>query len=51
MDQCGDKTKARALAIRTGVPVVPGSDGPVKTFEEAQAFIDKHGLPVIIKVF
>ena len=49
LEQCGDKTKARALAIRTGVPVVPGSDGPVKNLDEAKAFIEQHGLPVIIK--
>lgn len=49
IEQCGDKTKARELAIRTGVPVVPGSDGPVKSLAEAQSFIETHGLPVIIK--
>ncbi|KAH6572386.1 hypothetical protein BASA50_007046 [Batrachochytrium salamandrivorans] len=45
----GDKTKARFQAIKAGVPVVPGSDGPVKSVEEALAFIKIHGLPVIIK--
>lgn len=46
----GDKTKARELAIRTGVSVVPGTDGPVSTFEAAKAFIDAGvGYPVIIK--
>jgi hypothetical protein len=46
----GDKTKARELAIRVGVPVVPGTDGPVSTLEEARAFIDSGvGYPVIIK--
>ncbi|KAJ3186590.1 pyruvate carboxylase [Gaertneriomyces sp. JEL0708] len=46
---CGDKTEARRLAIQAGVPVVPGSDGPVKTFEEAEQFVKQYGLPVIIK--
>ena len=33
-----------------GVPVVPGTDGPVSTLEEARAFIDSGvGYPVIIK--
>ena len=36
----GSNTKARELAIKVGVPVVPGTDGPVSTFEEAQKFID-----------
>ncbi|HZW82631.1 MAG TPA: biotin carboxylase N-terminal domain-containing protein, partial [Candidatus Deferrimicrobium sp.] len=34
----GDKARARELAIRTGVPVVPGSPGPVDSVEEAKKF-------------
>ncbi|MFV8749747.1 pyruvate carboxylase [Nannocystaceae bacterium ST9] len=45
----GDKTRARELAIRIGVPVVPGSDGPLADVEAAEAFVEVHGLPVIIK--
>lgn len=33
-----------------GVPIVPGTDGPVTTKEEAMEFCIKHGLPVIFKV-
>ncbi|KAJ3065399.1 pyruvate carboxylase [Podochytrium sp. JEL0797] len=46
---CGDKTKARELAIKAGVPVVPGSNGAVKNAQDATAFALKHGLPIIIK--
>ncbi len=35
----GDKTAARALAQRCGVPVVPGSSGPV-TLQQARAFFE-----------
>ncbi|KAJ3024804.1 UNVERIFIED_CONTAM: pyruvate carboxylase [Siphonaria sp. JEL0065] len=46
---CGDKTKARDLAIKAGVPVVPGSDGAVTSVADALTFAEKHGLPIIIK--
>ncbi|CAE7553326.1 pyc, partial [Symbiodinium microadriaticum] len=46
----GDKTAARELAIKCGVPVVPGTDTFVTTFAEAKQFIDNGvGYPVIIK--
>ncbi|KAJ3248115.1 pyruvate carboxylase [Chytriomyces hyalinus] len=49
IESCGDKTKARTLAINAGVSVVPGSDGPIKTVAAAEAFARAHGLPIIIK--
>ncbi len=45
----GDKTTARDLAIREGVPVVPGSDGPLDDVDALRGFVGQHGLPVIIK--
>jgi biotin carboxylase len=45
-----DKTAARSAAIEAGVPVVPGSDGAMKTTEEVIAFVEQIGLPVILKV-
>ena len=44
-----DKTSARIAAIEADVPVVPGTDGPVTSAEEAVAFCKANGLPVIIK--
>merc|ERR1719393_546093 len=44
-----DKTSARNVAIAAGVPVVPGTDDAVRTEEEAVAFVEENGLPVIIK--
>ncbi len=45
----GDKTAARAVAVTCGVPVVPGSDGPVPDVAAARAFVEEHGLPVMVK--
>ncbi|NKB82304.1 MAG: acetyl-CoA carboxylase biotin carboxylase subunit [Nitrospirales bacterium] len=49
LDLLGDKVKAKALAKRVSVPVVPGTDGPVSSFEEAQAFCQTVGYPVMVK--
>lgn len=49
VQQMGDKVAARIAAIEAGVPIVPGTDGPVTTSDEAMEFCLKHGLPVIFK--
>ncbi|KAJ9109170.1 hypothetical protein QFC21_000499 [Naganishia friedmannii] len=49
IDALGDKTKARDLAMKVGVPVVPGTPGPVASYDLAESFIAEHGFPVIIK--
>ena len=45
----GDKIAARRIAKEAGVPVVPGTEGPVRTLKEAKAFIAARGLPVLVK--
>lgn len=45
----GDKAKARQILKRKGIPVVPGSDGPVSSEEACIKIIKKIGLPVIFK--
>ncbi|MDA8084396.1 MAG: ATP-grasp domain-containing protein, partial [Nitrospiraceae bacterium] len=45
----GDKAKARQVMKRRGVPVVPGSDGPVASEETALKIAKKIGFPVIVK--
>ena len=45
----GDKATARRLAAEAGVPTVPGSPGTIEDPEEAQAFAETIGFPVIIK--
>jgi acetyl-CoA carboxylase biotin carboxylase subunit len=45
----GNKSEARLLMKRKGVPVVPGSDGPVISDKMALKVIKKIGFPVMIK--
>lgn len=45
----GDKAKARQIMKRKGIPVVPGSDGPVPDEESALKIVKKTGYPVILK--
>ena len=49
IEALGDKVSARQLALKCGVPVVPGTPGPVERFEEVKAFTDEYGFPIIIK--
>lgn len=49
INSLGDKVSARKLAIAANVPVVPGTEGAVATFEEVKKFTDEYGFPVIIK--
>jgi acetyl-CoA carboxylase biotin carboxylase subunit len=45
----GDKAVARDTAKAAGVPILPGSDGPVRTFEDALEVAKTIGFPVILK--
>ncbi len=45
----GDKAKAREMAVKAKVPVIPGSDGTVDNEKEALEVAKKIGYPVIIK--
>ncbi|MEO6445648.1 MAG: acetyl-CoA carboxylase biotin carboxylase subunit, partial [Gemmatimonadaceae bacterium] len=45
----GDKASARAAMLAVGVPIVPGTPGPVEDGEQALEFAREIGFPVIIK--
>jgi acetyl-CoA carboxylase biotin carboxylase subunit len=49
MERLGDKLRARATARAAGVPVVPGTDAEVTSADEAAAFADSAGYPVLLK--
>ncbi|HEY8923813.1 MAG TPA: acetyl-CoA carboxylase biotin carboxylase subunit [Polyangia bacterium] len=44
----GDKVSARAAMTKVGVPILPGT-GIIQSDQEAEAAVDRIGLPVIIK--
>src|SRR3954449_2266229 len=45
----GDKARARRVMKKAGVPILPGSDGPVETEEKALKVARDIGFPVIVK--
>ncbi len=45
----GSKSAARTLACQAGAPVVPGSDGPVKSARQARELAGQVGYPVLLK--
>ena len=45
----GDKAAARAAMTKVGVPIVPGTPGPVEDVDEALGYAKDMGFPVIIK--
>ncbi len=49
IQQMGDKVGARRLMASAGVPIVPGSDGPVDSVEGARGLAARIGYPIIIK--
>jgi acetyl-CoA carboxylase biotin carboxylase subunit len=45
----GDKVEAKRTAARLGLPLVPGSDGPVEGPEEARQVAAATGYPLLVK--
>ena len=45
----GDKARARRVMKKAGVPILPGSDGPIDTEEKALKLAKEIGYPVIVK--
>jgi pyruvate carboxylase len=49
VDFFGDKVRSKQFAIKHNINTIPGTDGPVRTLEDARKFTDKHNFPVIVK--
>lgn len=47
--KAGSKSAARDIMRAAGVPVTPGSDGPVRSVEDALAAAERVGWPVLLK--
>ncbi len=45
----GNKTDARRLMKKNGVPIVPGTTEPIKTVSEGLNFANEIGFPVLLK--
>ena len=45
----GNKSNAREVMQRAGIPIVPGSDGVINEYEDALKIAEKMGYPVMIK--
>ena len=45
----GDKASARETMKNAGVPIIPGSEGILESFEEAEKLADEMGYPVMLK--
>ena len=49
IDLMGNKANAREQMQKSGVPVIPGSEGFIETVEEAKKVANKVGYPVLLK--
>ena len=49
MARMGDKVDAKIAAQEAGLPVLPGSEGPVRTIQEAIAAAEIAGYPILLK--
>ena len=49
LETLGDKTAARRLAQKAGVPILPGTEHPAATLEQAERASQRIGFPLILK--
>lgn len=49
IDLLGNKSNAKELMKKAGVPVIPGSEGSIRDLEEATKMAEKIGYPVMLK--
>ncbi|MEO0601923.1 MAG: biotin carboxylase N-terminal domain-containing protein [Myxococcota bacterium] len=47
--EMGDKALARATMKTLGLPLIPGSDGPLEDLDDARRVLDQVGTPALLK--
>src|SRR3984885_10010380 len=49
LELLGDKTAARNLAVKAGIPVIPGTEEAVRDLAQAERLAGEIGYPLIVK--
>jgi acetyl-CoA carboxylase, biotin carboxylase subunit len=49
IERMGNKSVAKETMRAAGVPVIPGSEGVVQTFDECRTVVESMGVPVMLK--
>ena len=49
LELLGDKTAARKLAQKAGIPVVPGTEEPLTSMDQVASIAEAIGFPIIVK--
>lgn len=49
IEKMGDKATAKATMKKAGVPTIPGSEGLLESYEQAEKLADEIGYPVMLK--
>lgn len=49
LNQLGDKVSAREIAVKAGVPVLPGSSEALQNLDEAKRVASSMGYPIMLK--
>lgn len=49
IEKLGDKIEAKRIAAKVGIPLIPGSDGPVETATRAAELAEGIGYPILLK--
>ena len=49
IDLMGNKANSKEMMKKAGVPVIPGSDGSIKSYDECLKVAEKIGFPIMLK--